>query len=260
LFFASTRSAESKVTLALFDFIPNTLIHTVGLVLIIIVFCYAVFTIVQLASGFAKKQGVTAKSLFGGGAALKRSWRALWYAVGIEALGQRRYREDCHDDDPVEPLYRRRWLIHALTLWGFLGLFAATILDYGMELLGLKATGTAVPIWYPIRLLGTVAGLCLIYGVSFLALRRFRKTKAGTLVSQPTDWLLLGMLFVIGVTGFLIEVALYVQPVQVWGYWVFLIHVAFAMELVLFLPFTKLAHAMYRPLALFFYGLAKQPA
>jgi len=92
-----------------------------------------------------------------------------------------------------------------------------------------------------------------------LALRRWRKTKAGTLVSKPTDWLFLGMLFVIGLTGFLIEVALYVQPVQVWGYWVFLIHVAFAMELVLFLPFTKLAHAMYRPVALFFYGLAKQP-
>jgi hypothetical protein len=29
------------------------------------------------------------------------------------------------------------------------------------------------------------------------------------------------------------------------------------MELVLFLPFTKFAHAMYRPVSLFFYGLAK---
>ena len=45
---------------------------------------------------------------------------------------------------------------------------------------------------------------------------------------------------------------------QPWGYWVFLVHVAIAMELVLFLPFTKFAHAMYRPVALFFYGLAKQ--
>jgi len=260
LFFASTRAAESKVTLALFEFIPNTLIHTVGLVLIIVVFLYAVFTIVMLARGIAKKQGVTAKSLFGGAAAWKRTWRAFWYAVGVEALGQRRYREDCDDDQPVEPLYRRRWLIHALTLWGFLGLFAATILDYGLDILGIKATGTPVPIWYPVRLLGTVAGLCLIYGVTFLAIRRMNRTKAGLLVSKPTDWLLLGMLFVIGVTGFLIEVALYVQPVQVWGYWVFLIHVAFAMELVLFLPFTKLAHAMYRPVALFFYGLAKQSA
>jgi nitrate reductase gamma subunit len=45
--------------------------------------------------------------------------------------------------------------------------------------------------------------------------------------------------------------------VQAWGYWVFLVHVAVAMELVPFLPFTKFAHAMYRPVSLFFCGLAK---
>lgn len=262
-FFAAVRdrSAESaNPRLVLFDFIPNTVVHTVGLVLIIVVFLYALFTIGTLARGFMRKDGVTAKSLFGGGAAWKRTWRAFWYAVGIESLGQKRYREDCEDDDPIEPLYRRRWLIHALTIWGFLGLFLATILDYGLELLGLKDPNNLVPIWYPVRLLGTIAGLSLIYGVVMLGARRYRKTKAGTLVSKPTDWLFLGLLFVIGLTGFVIEVALYVQPVQVWGYWVFLVHVAFAMELVLFLPFTKLAHAMYRPVALFFYGLAKQPA
>ena len=38
----------------------------------------------------------------------------------------------------------------------------------------------------------------------------------------------------------------------VWGYWLFLFHVAVAMELVLLAPFIKFAHAIYRPLALFF--------
>ena len=36
----------------------------------------------------------------------------------------------------------------------------------------------------------------------------------------------------------------------------FLFHVAVAMELMLLLPFTKFAHAVYRPVALFFYSLA----
>ena len=259
-FFASLHQDESRANLALFDFIPNGLIHTVGLVLMIVVAVYSVVTIVLLARGLARRQGVTAKSLFGGAAAWRRTGRAFWYAVGVESLGQKRYRRDCADDQPVEPLYRRRWLIHALTVWGFLGLLAATVLDYGLDLVGLKPTGTAVPLWYPVRLLGTIAGLALLYGVTWLAVRRWRKTKAGTLVSRPTDWLLLVMLWIVGLTGFLIEIALYVQPVQLWGYWVFLIHVALAMELVLFLPFTKLAHAMYRPVALFFYGLAKSSA
>ena len=35
---------------------------------------------------------------------------------------------------------------------------AATGLDYGLALLGIKETGTPVPLWYPVRLLGTVAG------------------------------------------------------------------------------------------------------
>ena len=41
-----------------------------------------------------------------------------------------------------------------------------------------------------------------------------------------------------------------------WGYWVFLVHVAVALDLVLLAPFMKLAHAVYRPVALFFVALA----
>ena len=70
--------------------------------------------------------------------------------------------------------YRRRWFIHAMVLWGFLGLLAATGLDYGLELLGIKATGTPVPIWYPVRLLGTVAGVMLVYGTTVMIVDRLR--------------------------------------------------------------------------------------
>ncbi len=47
---------------------------------------------------------------------------------------------------------------------------------------------------------------------------------------------------------------------RAWGYWVFLFHVAVAMELVLLAPFMKLAHAVYRPVALFFVALAQSSA
>jgi nitrate reductase gamma subunit len=40
----------------------------------------------------------------------------------------------------------------------------------------------------------------------------------------------------------------------------FLFHVAVAMELVILAPFMKLAHAIYRPVALFFLALAGNPA
>ena len=61
-------------------------------------------------------------------------------------------------------------------------------------------------------------------------------------------------------TGFVLELALYLPGAPAWGYGVFLVHVALAMELVLLVPFTKFAHAIYRPVALFFLALATSPA
>lgn len=258
LFFTTISRYQNPEVLKLFEFIPYDVIHTTGIVVMVLVAFFSLLGIGFLARNIARRDGVTREMLFGSRAAWGRTGKALWYALGIESLGQKRYREDCHDDEPVEPLYRRRWLIHALTIWGFLGLLAATTLNYGMDIFGIKATGTAVPIWYPVRLLGTIAGLALMYGVTWFMIRRRQQVSALSKRTKASDWLFLWLLWLSGLTGFLIEAALYVEPVQTWAYWVFLLHVAVAMELVLFLPFTKFAHAMYRPVALFFYGIAKQ--
>ena len=119
-----------------------------------------------------------------------------------------------------------------------------------------KETGTPVPLWYPSRLIGTIAGLALLYGVSMFMINRVRKVNRAAQHSTVSDWLLLVLLWITGATGFVIEVALYLPDAPAWGHWFFLFHVAAAMELMLFLPFTKFAHAMYRPVALFFYALA----
>jgi quinone-modifying oxidoreductase subunit QmoC len=87
-------------------------------------------------------------------------------------------------------------------------------------------------------------------------INRVRRINQASRHSTSSDWLLLVLLWITGASGFFIEVALYFPDAPTWGYWVFLFHVAVAMELLLFLPFTKFAHAMYRPMALFFYSLA----
>ena len=78
-------------------------------------------------------------------------------------------------------------------------------------------------------------------------------------LSATADWTLLALLWITGVTGFGLEMALYLPEPPTWGYWVFLFHVAIAMELVLLAPFMKLAHAVYRPVALFYVALARTP-
>ena len=104
--------------------------------------------------------------------------------------------------------------------------------------------------------MGTVAGALLVYGVTMLAVDRFRAANRSAKTSTTADWMLLALLWVVGVTGFVLELALYLPSAPAWGYWVFLLHVAVALELILLAPFMKLAHAVYRPVALFFVALA----
>jgi ferredoxin len=258
LFMYTARGPQSTETLALFQFIPSELIHDLGIVVMVLVVLAGATGVVRMTRRIAHREGVGLRTVFGDRPAAARAARAAWSSIGRESLAQTRFREDC-DADPVVPWYRRRWLIHAMVMWGFLGLLAATVLDYGLELIGVKATGAPVPIWYPVRLLGTVAGLALVCGSSVMILDRARRANRSVTKSDPSDWTLLSLVWVTGVTGFVIELALYLPQPPAWGYWFFLFHVAVAMELVLLAPFTKLAHAVYRPVGLFFAALAREP-
>jgi len=253
------RGPQSGEALTIFEWIPAEVIHDIGIVVMIAVFAAGLLGVARMARAIGRREEVGWGSVLGSRSALARSGRALATSLGRESLGQQRYRTECRTEQEVLPLYRRRWFLHAVTLWGFLGLLVATILDYGLEIVGIKATGTPVPIWYPVRLLGTVAGAMLIYGTSVMILDRLRRVDGSVARSAPADWTLLALLWVTGLTGFVLELALYLPGAPAWGYWVFLVHVAVAMELVLLAPFTKLSHAVYRPVALFFVALARTP-
>jgi hypothetical protein len=251
-FMYTAHGPMGATTLDLFGFIPSDLIHNLGIAVMAIVLVAGIGGVVSMVRALGRTTPVDLRH--GARAAIGAGWNA----IAIEALGQRRYRGECETD--VRPWYRRRWFIHAATMWGFLGLLAATMLDYGLELLGIKATGTPVPVWYPVRLLGTVAGLALVYGTTMLIARRARAEERSLRHSTVADWVFLVLLWLVGATGFALELALYLPGAPAWGYAVFLVHVAFAMELVLLVPFTKFAHAVYRPVALFFQAMATSRA
>ncbi len=256
LFMYAAHGPQSTTSLDIFGFIPEALIHDLGIVVMAVVFLAGLAGVATMVRRLGTANAVTLRAVVGSRAALRRSAGALWSALGVESLGQRRYRADCDSDASLAPWYRRRWFLHASTMWGFLGLLAATIIDYGLALAGIKATGTPVPIWYPVRLLGTVSGLLLLYGVSMLIVQRYRGVERSVRHSTAADWTFLALVWITGVTGFAIELALYLPSAPAWGYWLFLFHVAVAMELVLLAPFMKFAHAVYRPVALFFLALA----
>jgi ferredoxin len=261
LFFAAfmytQRETMSTESLKLFSFIPYEFIHTAGIVTLVLVGVASLLAIFNMISRIARGQGISTNSLFFGA---RMNWlAALWEAVGVQSLAQKRYREECDAEENRKPWYLAKWFVHAATMWGFLGLLSATVFDYLLDILGLKPTGTAVPVWYPTRLLGTVAGLLFSYGVTVLLVKRLRSADRAHSYSRPSDWIFLTLLWFTSITGFSVELALYLPQPPIWGYWMFLFHVAVAITLLLLLPFTKFAHSLYRIVALYVHALKPVP-
>ena len=245
-FMYSVHKPVDSATLAFFDFVPSDVVHNLGIVAMAVMGVAALVGVIEMVRRVLRgPKAVAVKTTLGNLAG------AAVYAVGTESLAQTRFRKDCADAVETRPWYSQRWFIHFATMWGFLGLLGATMADYGLELLGIKAVGTPVPIWYPVRLLGTLAGALLIYGTTVLINRRLRRSDRSSLHSTTSDWTFLAMLWVAGVTGFVLELGLYLPQAPAWGYPMFLLHVGVAMALVLLVPFGKFAHVLYRPVALF---------
>jgi ferredoxin len=248
LFIYSFHGTMPADSLDLFAFIPVILIHDLGVIVGIMVLLAGVWGIANMIVQIGRETKMPKGTRL-------NWWDALWETIGAEVLGQRRYRQDCESSSDIKPWYLQKWFTHASILWGFLGLFAATALDYFLDLVGLKPTGAWVPMWYPTRLLGTLAGVLLVYGVTVAIVKRIQKQDPDNAHSTPSDWSFLVLLWLSGTTGFALEIVLYIPQPQAWGYWMLLIHLVVVMELLILIPFSKFSHAIYRTVALYMHVL-----
>jgi hypothetical protein len=237
--------------LRLFDFIPSEVVHNLGVVAGTIIILLALLGMTNMVMQVGKEIPFAKGVRFNG-------LHAVWEMM-VEVLGQQRYRRDSETNAPKQSWFLQKWFIHAAMLWGFLGLFLATALDYLLELISVKPTGTWVPIEYPIRLLGTLAGILLIYGVTMAILKRLRRADESSTYSTPSDWAMLILLWLSGMTGFALELGIYLPQPAGWSYWMLLAHLIVVGELLILLPMTKFAHAIYRTVALYVHALKPMP-
>jgi ferredoxin len=236
----------------IFGFIPLDVIHNLGVALLAVVGVVAAISIIRLILHLSRTfapadEEMDSPPIRDG---LRVPALAAVRDVLDEMVRQRRFRT-C-ETDAVRPPYPRSWFVHYCVMWGFIGLVLATVFDFLF-----KTPGDLVPLWYPSRLLGTVAGLALVYGTSVTISRRLRGNDSTQSRLLSMDWLFLSLLFVVGLTGFVLELVVYVPSLAGIGYGFFLVHVVLAMELMVLFPFSKFAHALYRPLA---YGLHRMSA
>ena len=238
----------------IFAFIPFETVHDTGLAAIFIALFAMVLGVLRLVRLLSRTRTQPATPPADPRANPLRRLAAAIGKVAAEIAAEKRYRT-CTEEQQ-EPWYRSRWFMHWAIMWGFLGLLAATAIDYGLLLLADKVPGQPEALWHPTRLLGTLTGVLVVFGTTRALLSRIRKPDKYSSHSLLSDWFFLWLLLLVTVTGFIVEVGLYLPRGMVWVYVVWFVHVILGVEIVLLFPFTKFAHAVYRPIALLVRELA----
>lgn len=231
----------------MFSFVPEVWIHNIGLVMGVVIFGSLLWGLARMylliSPGIPKASSERVEGAKSPSSA--KSWlKELIITVFKESLVQ--YRSiSCESNNESKGLLRSKWFTHMTIFWGFLGLLLSTMLRF----IAFPTNGKLVPVTDPIRLLGIVSGLLLVYGTSLTINNRIRKSEISTSHTNFTDWIFLVLLLLSGLTGFVLDIFDYANA-PVWVYGALVTHLVVVFELLLMAPFTKFSHSFYRPFAI----------
>lgn len=177
------------------------------------------------------------------GAPANESSRKSVITTLVEVFKHRRFSE-CERDrvGTLETHKSHQHKTHLAVFYGFLGLFVTTTLVF----IGIYAFGylTPWPLWHPVKILGNVSGVAVVVACcTFIYRRLVDKELAGK--STYSDWLLLGVLTLTALTGFLSEL-LRLADIPPLAYWIYFAHLVFIFSLLVYTPYSKFAHLIYR--------------
>jgi len=197
---------------------------------------------------------------------LHRFWHALAASSG-RALTETK---SAPEPSPVAVVLRRifwhhdfarcteeapRRLSHTIVLYSMLALAVVDLWVLSARCNPLRS-GLVYPLGItdPWKLLANLAGVALIVGCILMTRERMRRRLATAEAgARPTgtysDWLLLGLLLAVALTGFVTE-ALHFMRVDELRVWAYLVHLVTVLTFFVLLPYSKLAHVAYRTVAL----------
>lgn len=154
-----------------------------------------------------------------------------------------------HDDFASCATKQPRRIYHLLVVFGFVALWLTSLWAVTARWNPLLV-GTAYPLalWDPWKILANLGGLSLALGASLMLWERWRRPETAG-ATRASDLVLLGLLLLIGLSGFASE-GLHWLRIEPLRYVVYLLHLALVFALILLLPYTKLAHLVYRSVAM----------
>ena len=149
---------------------------------------------------------------------------------------------------------RDRYWSHLLVFVGFVGLFIVTNIGfigiYGGPLLGINTNFLAPPysLANPIKLFALVVGISLLVGIILVVTNRL-KTKAAESTITYLDWSLIIAVSLTAVTGLLTWLGRVANAGTI-AYIIYFVHLASVFYIIAYLPYSKLAHLVYRTVAM----------
>lgn len=139
---------------------------------------------------------------------------------------------------------KERATAHLMVFYSFIGLFIVTniffVVLYVFQIHGPYSQMN------PVKWLANVSGIALIIGSALMIKNRMGKTDQ---VTSYKDWYLLILVLGLGATGLLTEMTR-LAGIAGLSYAMYFIHLMFVFHLFIFLPFSKLAHLVYRTVAM----------
>jgi len=141
-----------------------------------------------------------------------------------------------------------RYVPHILVFYSFLGLFVVTNIFF-VALYILQVPGPYSQL-NPVKMLANVSGFALVIGAIWMISNR-TKDKGDDNASKGSyfDWSLVILVLALGVTGLLSQFTRLLHLPGI-AYPMYFIHLVFVFCLFAYLPFGKLAHLVYRTVAM----------
>ena len=155
-----------------------------------------------------------------------------------------------HDDFTMCTTSRSRAVSHYCVFYGFLALLLVAFWVVTIRINPLARGDFVYPFsfWNPWRMLANLGGAALVVGCLLMIYERLKRAGQGD-VNTYFDWAFLGTLFAVVLTGFASEVLHYVR-MEPHRQIVYFTHLVCVFSLLMYLPYSKFAHLVYRTTAM----------
>ncbi len=184
-----------------------------------------------------------------------KPWYCHLYDVIVEEIITHKKFSDCstlaEKPEDTEAKSGRKWG-HMVLMYSFVALAIVTAVVAGASWGGMVFPALKMPtpldLTNPVKILANLGALAMVFGLGLLTIRRI-KLNPKYQGSSFYDWYLLGIIWVVAITGILSQAFRLMDAITP-AFVVYYLHLVFVWMLFAYLPWSKLGHFVYRTAAL----------